>query len=309
MTKAKRMSHFFMNAFYLSKFKDRLFIVKASGDVVEDDAALDSLIANCKALTLQGINLILIYGGGKAVDAALEARGISISKKNGRRVTDAPTLEVMKEVIGGRLAIKVTQTMARHGFEGYSFNTVPPSWMRVALRSKTPEDFGFVGDVKDVDTRAVQRMVRASRFIACPSLVIDETGQTLNINADTIATELAIGTQASKLIFLSNVDGVLIEGKTAFIITVEDIPTLIKNGIVTGGMQVKLENCARALTGGVRRIHLLNGLKKDALYKEIFESVGPGTMLLNAAERDVYMNEIEIQKAFGNGVQTAGEAA
>lgn len=299
MTKKTRMSNFFTNAFYHSKFKDKLFVVKASGDLVEDDKALDSLISNIKKLNFHGIKVLLVYGGGKATDKALEERNIPVKKDGGRRITDAATIGVMKEVVGGALSLKVYEAMARHHLDGLSFNAVPAGWMDVQPRPKKPVDFGFVGDVHGVSKRPITRMFRTVNFVAMPCLAADGDGVVRNINADTIATELAIGAEANKLIFLSNVDGVLIDGETAFLITAEEIPGLIKKGIVTGGMQVKMENCKRALESGVNRIHLINGLRKNALEQEIFETVGPGTMLMREEEREAYMNEVEIQKAIG----------
>ncbi|MCD8562593.1 MAG: hypothetical protein LRY54_00640 [Alphaproteobacteria bacterium] len=220
-------------------------------------------------------------------------------KENGRRITDLATLNVIKEVIGGRLSLRVYEAQSKANMEGFTFNAVPYEWMDVERRPIKGTDYGYVGDVKKVYSRPVGRILRTTNFLAMPCLASTNDGQTLNINADTIATELAIGAGANKLIFLSNIDGVQIDDKTAFLITAEEIPGLIKKGVVTGGMQVKMENCLRALEGGVRRIHLINGLRKDALEKEIFESVGPGTMLMLDEERENYLNEVEIQKAIG----------
>jgi len=298
--KKRRMSNFFINAFYHSKFQDQLFVVKASGDVIEDDKALDSLIKNIKDLSNHGINILLVYGGGKAVDAELSARGIAVKKKNGRRITDAPTLAVMKDVIGGRLSLKVSAAIAKHRVEGLSFNTVPHNWLNADFRAKKPVDYGFVGDISSTSKRDIMRPFKATNFIACPCLAYTDKGELLNINADTIATELAIGAEAGKLVFMSNVDGVIIGKKTAFMITDKEIPSLIKKKIVTDGMKVKMETCMRALKAGVTRIHLINGLRKDSLYKEIFESIGPGTMLITEEERVSYDNEVQIHKALGS---------
>lgn len=299
MTNKTRMTNFFVNAFYHSKFKDKLFVVKSSGDLIEDDKALDSLVRNIKKLNMHGIKVLLVYGGGKATDKALEVRNIPVKKEGGRRITDADTIDVMKEVIGGTLSLKVYSAMAKHGLDGLSFNAVPPGWMDVQPRPTKPIDFGYVGDIHGVRPRPISRMFKSVNFVAMPCLAADQDGIVRNINADTIATELAIGTEASKLIFLSNVDGVLINDETAFLITAEDIPGLIEDGTVTGGMQVKMENCKRALEAGVERIHLINGLRENALESEIFETVGPGTMLMLEENREAYMNEVEIQKAIG----------
>lgn len=291
-----RMPTFFINAFYESKFAGNLFIIKAGGKIIEDDTALDTLIKDIRDLTMHGIKVLLVYGGGRAMDQAAEESGIEIKKHQGRRITDAPMMEKMKEIVGGQLSLKVYASMARNNLEGISLNAVPADWMNVSLRSKDPVDFGYVGDIHGVSFRPVRRLFKVVDFIATPCLAWADDGAVCNINADTIATELAIGTKADKLMFLSDVDGVNINGKTAFIITAEQIPGYIEDGTVTGGMQVKLENCKRALESGVRRIHLINGLRENALRHEIYEPVGPGTMLITESERQSYMNEIEAQK-------------
>lgn len=293
---ARKKPNFFIDAFYESKFKDNLFVVKVGGKIVEDRKILDNLISNIRDLSLHGIKILLIYGHGRAVDEKLEQRKIPVNKVEGRRVTDAATLEVIQEVVGGTLSLNITSSMAKHNVEGISLNAIPHDWMRLEVRPKKPIDYGFVGDVKSVESRPVARLFRTSNFVACSCVGVTSEGQVLNINADTIATQLAIGTKAHKLMFLSDVDGVQIDGKSADVITAQEIPDLIKKGIATGGMKVKLENCLAALNGGVRRIHLINGLREDALKKEIYESVGPGTMLFHESERASYANEVEAQK-------------
>lgn len=292
-----KMPQFFINAFYESKFKDSLFIVKAGGKIVEDTAHLDNLLANIRDLTLHGVKVILIYGGGRAMDERAVQRGLEVKKHEGRRITDKAAIELMQEVVGGALSMKVTQAMARANLPGLSFNCVPADWMDVALRPKTPVDFGYVGDIQGVHSRPVNRLLRVTNFIASACLAqTSDTHEICNINADTIATELAIGLKAHKLIFLSDVEGVQIGGKTASMLTAEKIPDLIADGSVTGGMRVKLENCLRALDSGVRRIHLISGQTQDALKREIYEPAGPGTMLIRAAEEQSYLNEVAAQK-------------
>lgn len=287
--------NFAINAFYESKFKDSLFVIKAGGKIIEDETALDNLISNIRELTMIGVKVLLIYGGGNAMDVEADARSITVTKHEGRRVTDQASIDLMAEIVGGRLSLAVTSAMARHDLDGLSFNAVPPKWMSVKLRDKSPIDFGFVGDINSVSKRAVGRVFKSTDFAACACLATTPDGTLCNINADTIATQIAIATGANKLVFLSDVDGVKIDEQVQSLITAEDIPAHIKSGAVTGGMQVKLENCADALERGVRRIHLINGFREDALKHEIFEPEGPGTMLILESERSSYMNEIQAQ--------------
>lgn len=295
MTK-KHVPEFFINAFYESKFKDNFFVIKAGGKVIEDAKSLDNLLSNIRELTHKGIRVLLVYGGGHAMDEEAEKRGIDVKKIEGRRITDAASMEVMRHVVGGDLSLSVSSAMARVKLDGLSLNAVPADWLKIAMRPKKPVDYGFVGDVLGANARPINRLFRFTNFVACACLAVTDDGTVVNINADTVATQLAIGAQAHKLIFLSDVDGVLIKGKTADIITDAQIDRLIADGTATGGMRVKLENCKAALRAGVRRIHLLSGLRKDALKKEIYESFGPGTMLFTEAERKSYENELATQK-------------
>ena len=295
MSKKTKMPEFFINAFYESKFKDNFFVIKAGGKIIEDEGALENLLSNIRDLTLQGIRVLLIYGGGHAMDEEAEKCGVKVNKIGGKRVTNAANMEIARHVLGGDLSLSVSAMMAKIKLDGLSFNCVPPSWMRVVLKPKTEGD-DFAGAVEDVYARPINRLFRSVNFVACTCLAQTGDGVTCNINADTIATEIAIGTQAHKLIFLSDVDGVKIGGRTAEIITAEQIDGYIADGTATGGMKVKLENCKAALDAGVRRIHLLSGLRQDALKKEIYEPVGPGTMLFKDSERQSYENEVQAHK-------------
>jgi len=295
MTTPYKMPKFFINAFYESKFKDNLFVIKTGGKIVENKERLDNLLSNIRTLNLQGIKVLLIYGHGRLVDEELEARGVPVKKIEGRRITDSPVMDVIQKVVGGTLSLKVTGGMTRNGMDGLSFNAIPPDWMRVELTPKTPEDT-LTGGIKHVEIRPILRLFKTTPFIASSCLAITSDGTACNINADTIATQLAIGLKAHKLIFLSDVDGVQINGHVEGLITAEEIAGHMASGAVTGGMKVKLENCKAALEAGVRRIHLISGLREDALKKEIYEPVGPGTMLIHESDRQNYINEIEAQK-------------
>lgn len=295
MTKKTKMPEFFINAFYESKFKDNFFVIKAGGKIIEDDAALENLLSNIRDLSMQGIKILLVYGGGRAMDEEAEKRGVDVKKTGGKRITDAANMEIARHVLGGDLSLKVTGVMSKLQLEGLAFNCVPPSWMNVVLKPKAKGD-DFTGAIEDVYERPINRLFRSVNFVACACLAQTKDGVTCNINADTVATQIAIGTQAHKLIFLSDVDGVKIGDATAEIITAEQIEGYIADGTATGGMQVKLENCKAALDAGVRRIHLFSGLREDALKKEIYEPVGPGTMLFKESERQSYANEVQAQK-------------
>lgn len=294
MKKKPTIPQFFINGFYESKFKDNLFVIKVGGKIIEDQAALENLLSNIRELNHVGIKVLMIYGGGRAMDELAEARGVEVKKTGGKRITDAANMQIVKEVLGGDLSLRVSGAMAKVKLDGLSLNAVPSDWMNTVLEPKCDGD-DFTGGIKSVDERSVNRVLRSYNFVASACLAITDDGTICNINADTIATQLAIGTKAHKLIFLSDVDGVDIGGQTAHLITDSEIEGYISDGTVTGGMQVKLESCKDAMDAGVKRIHLINGLREDALKKEIFEPTGPGTMLIPENARESYENEVAAQ--------------
>lgn len=295
MKKKPTIPQFFINGFYESKFKDSLFVIKAGGKIIEDEAALGNLLSNIRELNNVGIKVLLIYGGGRAMDELAEARGVEVKKTGGKRITDAANMQIVKEVLGGDLSLRVSSAMAKAKLDGLSLNAVPTDWMDVVLTPKCDSD-DFTGGIKSVDNRSISRVMRSYNFIATACLALADDGTVCNINADTIATQLAIGTKAHKLIFLSDVDGVLINDETVHLITDSQIDGYIADGSVTGGMQVKLESCQDAMNAGVKRIHLINGLRDNALRTEIFESTGPGTMLIPDSAQESYENEVSAQK-------------
>ncbi len=292
-----------MKEFYQAKYRDNLFVVKAGGRMIADEASRKSLLSDIKELTDDGIKVLLVYGGGHAIDQALEGANIEPRKVNGRRITGSREMQLIKGVMAADLGFKVASTMAELDLYGLTLGCTPPSWIKVTPRPRdNPDDYGYDGTIDDVALDKVHKAFDGVNFIATPCLSAT-TKDGININADNVAVALAIGAQARKLIFLSDVDGVLIDGETAPFITDAEIPKLIEDEIVTGGMRVKMENCLHALQSGVKRIHLLDGFRPNALRSEIYDSIGPATMLLPEENRQAYLNEIEthkvIKKALG----------
>lgn len=294
-----------MKEFYQAKYRDSLFIVKAGGRMISDEASRLSLLEDIAELTAAGIRILLIYGGGHAIDTALEQAGIAPRKVDGRRITGSREMQIIKQVMTADLGYKVNSSMAKIGLNGLVLGALPASWVKVTPRQRdNPDDYGYDGTIDSVNEAVLAAAFQGARFIATPCLSVTEKDG-ININADNVASALAIGCKARKLIFLSDVEGVLIDGKTAPYLTDKDIPQLIADGIVTGGMKVKLENCCDALQAGVKRIHLLDGFKPHALLREVYDSIGAATMILREEDRQAYLNEIETEKVISAGMATA----
>jgi len=285
-----------MKEFYRAKYKGDLFVIKAGGRAIADDEARKSLLSNIQDLTSAGIKVLLIYGGGSAIDAALKEAGIEPQKVDGRRITTGEVIKHVKNVMAADLSYRIGSTMAELKLHGLCLSSLPAAWVKLVMRPSTPEVKRFDATIKEVYADQITNLFNAIPFIACPCIsVTDEEG--VNINADNVAVAIAMGCKTRKLIFMTDVDGVLVDGETAPYLTDADIPKLIADGTVEGGMKVKLENCIDALNHGVSRIHLLNGFKKDVLQQEIYESTAPTTMIIRESDRQAYLHEIATQQA------------
>ena len=283
--------------FYKQRYSGSIFIIKAGGRIIMDEDARRDMLSTIQDFVNANIRVLLIFGGGHAIDNALQDKNITPRKQNGRRITDSQTIEVVKSVMSGDLSFRIARSMAELGLQGLCLNNIPAAWGKIKLRERdNPEDYGYDGTLESVNPGSIYTTLNATPFIACPCLGASEKNA-VNINADNVAVSLASACQFRKLIFMSDIDGVLVEDKVMSVVTDKDIPRLISDGHAVGGMQVKLESCLAALDRGVRRIHIINGLKKGSLSSEVYSAIGPGTMLIRDSDLDRYEQEIKLEVA------------
>lgn len=282
-------------AFYRDRFSGSLFVIKAGGRIITDDKARLDLLKTIKDFTSADIKVLLVYGGGHAIDTALKDNNIETVKKDGRRITNAKSIPVIQSVMSGYLSGLILKTMACVGFKsGLCLPALPAHWTEIELRPRDKKDYGFDGTIPKVHAAPILSLLNCASFLATPSLATSQNNA-VNINADMAAISIACWTQARKLIFLSDVDGVMINDEKSSVLTDDDIRTHIQDGQIKGGMKVKMESCLQALDRGVRRVHLINGLKENSLAKEIYDPIGTGTMILRESDKDRYMEEIKFE--------------
>src|SRR4051812_4550945 len=279
---------------YIQRFKGKTFVVKFSGKVTEDR---DQLISLCEELALLhqvGIRVCVIHGGGKQLTELAEKMGVEQTIIEGRRVTGDETLEMAKMIFAGKINTDILAAL-RHcgvhavGLSGIDGNIVhaerrPPK--RVVDR-KTGEsaqvDFGHVGDIIEIDVSLLTVLLDHGYLPVISSLGADSEGKVFNINADTIASEIAVQLQAEKLVLLSDVDGIFLragdpETKLSRL-TGSEAADLIQSGAASGGMIPKLQNIITLLERGVKSAHIINGNSRNSLLAEVFTDEGTGTMI------------------------------
>src|SRR5882724_2564453 len=280
---------------YIQRFKGKTFVVKFSGKVTEDRDHLISLAEELALLHQVGIRICVIHGGGKQLSELASRMGIEQTIIEGRRVTDDATLEMAKMIFAGKINTDILSALRNRGIEAVGLSGVdgnivhaerrPP---KEILNRETGErsqiDFGHVGDVVKINSRLLTVLLDQGYLPVISSLGADVEGTVFNINADTIAAEIAAQLKAEKLILLSDVDGIYLrvgEPDTKLSrLTVDEAEAMIKDGTATGGMIPKLQSITTLLRRGVHSAHILSGTMRNALLTEIFTDTGTGTMIV-----------------------------
>ncbi len=281
---------------YIQKFKGKTFVVKFSGKVTENRENLASLAEELALLHQVGIKLCVIHGGGKQLSQLANKLGVAQTVIDGRRVTDDDTLELAKMIFAGKINTEILAALRNHGIEAVGLSGVdgnivhaekrPPKMMTDKETGETREvDFGNVGDVLNINSRLLKLLLDADYLPVVSSLGADENGQIFNINADTIASEIAIELAAEKLILLSDVNGIYTDAKDETTklsrVSVREAEQMIESGAATGGMIPKLQNLISVIARGVRSAHIIGGSERNALLSEVFTDEGTGTMIVS----------------------------
>lgn len=280
---------------YIQKFQGKTFVVKFSGKVTEDKENLASLAEELALLHQVGIRVCVIHGGGKQLTELAKKLGVVQTVIGGRRVTDDDTLELAMMIFRGKINTEILAALRHRGIEAVGLSGIDGGVVKAVrrppkdiLNKETGEtetiDFGHVGDIVDVDTRLINLLLENRYLPIISSLGADDEGKIFNINADTIASEIAVSLQAEKLILLSDVNGIYLnehdESSKLSKITIAGAREMITSGRATGGMIPKLENMISLLSRGIRSAHIIGGNVRNALLSEVFTDEGTGTMVV-----------------------------
>lgn len=280
---------------YIQRFAGKTFVVKFSGKVTEDKENLASLAEELALLHQVGIRVCVIHGGGKQLTELAQKLGVVQTVIGGRRVTDDETLDLAKMIFRGKINTEILSQFRRRGVQAVGLSGIdggvvtavkrPP---KDVLNKETGEtevvDFGHVGDVVSVDSSLIDTLLDSGYLPIISSLGADDDGRIFNINADTIASEIAASLGAEKLILLSDVNGIYLDEKNEDTkiskLTTADARHMIDTGRATGGMIPKLESLISLLDRGVKSAHIIGGNTRNALLAEVFTDEGTGTMVV-----------------------------
>ncbi|MBI1901751.1 MAG: acetylglutamate kinase [Planctomycetia bacterium] len=274
---------------WIRTFRDKVIVVKIGGSVIDDPAPLRHLLLDIVFMSTVGQRVVVVHGGGQAINRRMAEAGLQPRFIQGRRYTDEATLAIVEEVLAYETNLALADQMESIGGRAapLNFRTTNVLFgrkLQLAGEGGDPVDLGFVGDVTRVDRTTIDNLCYTGIVPVIPSMCLDDARQKLNVNADTAAMAVAQAIGAEKLVYLSDVNGVrrdkndpasLIESLTA-----AQARELIKSGAVDRGMIPKLEACLDTLERGIRKVHIIDGRLRHSLLLEIFTSRGVGTELV-----------------------------
>ncbi|MDR7899008.1 acetylglutamate kinase [Thermosynechococcus sp. JY1334] len=269
---------------YLQAFAGRTFVVKYGGAAMKEEHLKDSVIRDIVFLSYVGIRPVVVHGGGPEINTWLGKLNIEPQFKNGLRVTDAATMDVVEMVLVGRVNKEIVTLINQAG--GKAVGLCGKDGNLIRARAQGEDSIGFVGEVQGVDTRVITALVEKGYIPVISSVAADDTGQAYNINADTVAGEIAAALGAEKLILLTDTAGILRDYRDPstliYRLDIAEARQLIKEGVVSGGMIPKVTCCVRSLAQGVKAAHIIDGRVPHALLLEIFTDSGIGSMLVGS---------------------------
>lgn len=274
---------------YIQRFHNKVVVVKVGGSIMDDEQALSNLLTDIVFMNYVGMQPVLVHGGGKAINQAMETAGLKPQMVMGRRYTDERTLAIAEHVLCNQINKFIVSFIQSQGCEAmglHSLSSVVLFAEKTYLKSEDGRriDLGYVGDVTTVNARLLRLLVQADSIPCIATIARDMAGGRLNVNADTAAGAVAAAMNAEKLVVVSDTHGIRSDPKdpNSLVrhITTAQIDEMVKSGAIGSGMLPKVEACITALRGGVTKTHIIDGRIPHALLLEIYTEAGIGTEIV-----------------------------
>lgn len=278
---------------YIKKFHNKKILIKYGGHAMIDDEAMSSTARDTVLLKYVGMKPLIVHGGGPEISRSMDKLGKEPKFIKGLRVTDEETMEIIEMVLVGKISTEIVSELIKHDGQAISLSGKDSSLIFAHKKGastvttdeglETEIDLGLVGEVDKINTDLLKMFLNNDYIPVISPVGIDCEGNSLNLNADTAAGEVAGALGSEKLIILTDVPGVLKnpEDPSTLIqkIKIDEVPGLIEEGIISGGMIPKVETCVKAIENGVKSCHIIDGRIKHSILLEIFTTKGIGTMI------------------------------
>ena len=278
---------------YIKKFHEKKILIKYGGHAMVDEDAMSSTVRDTVLLKYVGMEPLIVHGGGPEISRSMDKLGKEPKFIKGLRVTDEETMGIIEMVLVGKISTDIVSQISYHDGKGISLSgkdsrlifahKKPATKVTGESGSEEEIDLGLVGEIDCINTDLLEMFLKNNYIPVISPVGIANDGSSLNLNADTAAGEIASSVDSEKLIILTDVPGVLRDPNDldSLIqrIKVDEVPDLIEQGVISGGMIPKIETCVKAINDGVKSCHIIDGRKKHSLLLEIFTKNGIGTMI------------------------------
>jgi len=269
---------------YIGKFRGRIVVIKYGGAAMGHKESQANFARDVVLLQSLGMYLVVVHGGGPAVTLAMEAMGYRPTFVDGLRVTTKEGLRITEMVLSGTINGEIIAHINSQGGNGVGLSGKDGNLIRARKRKPIKgTDLGFVGEITGVNGDFLRLLLENGHIPVISPIGMGEDGHTYNINADTVASHIAAALQAEKIIFMTNVDGILADGKLVPNVTEKKARAMIANGVIGGGMLPKVEAGLFCLAQGVKSAHIIDGKDPHAIIAELFTDQGIGTVITRQA--------------------------
>lgn len=270
---------------YIRKFNGKTFVIKYGGAAQKDPDLKNSFAQDVVLLNFIGIRTIIVHGGGPQISELMKRLGKEPQFIQGHRVTDRETMEIVEMVLGGVINKEIVQLINSHGGKAIGLTGKDGGLLRAHKKymkiNEEDTDIGFVGEIEQVSTDILDSLQKDGFIPIIAPIGFDRQGNSYNINADTVASSISVAVRAEKLILLTDQKGIADEkGNLIPTLKSEEALKLIEQGVISGGMIPKFYACLNALTGGVKKTHIIDGRVPHSLLLEIFTKKGVGTEIV-----------------------------
>ena len=266
---------------YIQKYHDKIVVIKYGGNAMTSEELKTAVMSDIVLLSLVGIKAVLVHGGGPEINEALKRMNIESRFIGGLRYTDAETAEVVRMVLAGKINKSLVSLLEQHG--GRAMGLCGSDGGMLQVKKLTGEtDLGFVGEITDVKVQPILDALDRGYIPVIATVSTDASGQVYNINADTAASQIAAALQAENLILMTDIRGLLRDknDESTLIpeVQVSEVPYLVKQGIISGGMIPKIECCVEAVRRGVAKTCIIDGRIRHSILIEMLSNEGIGTL-------------------------------
>jgi acetylglutamate kinase len=265
---------------YITRYEGKTFVIKYGGAAMVDEELRETFAQDVTLLKKIGIRIAIVHGGGKEITETAARFGLETRFVDGQRYTDAAMMSVVQMVLGGKTNKDIVCRINQHDGNAIGLCGIDANLFRARKHDTSRGDLGFVGEITEVNTSFIEFLLTANILPVIAPIGVGQDGQSYNINADIAAASLAAALRAEKLVYLSDVEGVLASGELVHSMDEAEGERLINTGVISAGMIPKIRSAFDAVDAGVRKVHLVDGRMKHSLLLEIFTAAGIGTELV-----------------------------